>query len=336
MRTIASGAQYYFETSWAIQILNRTVTESGAPVAVAKAIPNPAVAGGQVTLDGTASFHQDPTKAIVKWEWDIGNDGTYDLNGPLVIWTAPNSLGNVQVRLRVTDNFGAGAQDDTIITVEVSIPPLPPTADVGGPYNFCPGKTPWFLDGSGSVNPDEGKKDPSCPLCPGDTITTYAWDLNNDGVFSEIPNSKIPDVTAYFSVKPVGSYAIRLKVTDRTSQSFPGHSDLSGEDDSGQVNVLAASDVKCAGCTVLTGRAAGRQVQLNWTAVAGAAGYAVYRGTVNGGPYAKLTQVPGTRLMYIDAATTVGTTYYWVVRPLAANLEELCQSNQITFKIAGR
>jgi len=102
------------------------------------------------------------------------------------------------------------------------------------------------------------------------------------------------------------------------------------------VNVLAAADVKCAGCTVLTGRAAGRQVQLTWTSVAGAAGYAIYRGTISGGPYIKLTQVPGTQPMYIDAATTVGVTYFWVVRPLSPSLEELCQSNQISFRIAGR
>ena len=324
-----------FETSWAIQMLNRTITESGAPVAVARAIPNPAVAGGLVTLDGSASFHQDPTKALVKWEWDIGNDGSVDLTGPIVTWTAPSTLGNYQVRLRVTDNFGVGATDDSIITVEVSVPPLAPTADVGGPYNFCPGRTPWFLDASGSVNPDEGAKDPTCAACPGDTIVTYAWDLNNDGVYSEVPNNKTPDVTAYFSAKPVGSYNIRLKVTDRTSVSFPGRTDLSGVD-LGQVNVLSAADVKCAGCTVLTGRAAGRQVQLTWTSVAGVAGYAIYRGTVSGGPYVKLTQVPGTQLMYIDAATTIGVTYYYVVRPLSPSLEELCQSNQVSFRIVGR
>ncbi len=100
--------------------------------------------------------------------------------------------------------------------------------------------------------------------------------------------------------------------------------------------MLAATDPKCAGCTVLTARAAGRQVQLNVDECRGAAGYAIYRGTINGGPYTKIAQVPGTQFMYIDGATTVGTTYYWVVRPLAANLEEFCQSNQVTFKIVGR
>lgn len=327
------GAQNYFETSWAIQMLNRTVTESGAPVAVAKAIPNPAVAGGEVKLDGSSSFHQDPTKSIVKWEWDIGNDGTYDLFGPIATWTAPAVLGNYVVKLRVTDNFGAGAQDDAVITVNVSIPPLAPTADAGGPYNFCPGATPWFLDGSGSVNPDQGTHDPNCPACPGDTIQSYAWDLNNDGTY-DIANSKVPDVTAAFTARGFGNYLVRLKVTDTTSLSFPPQPDLSSTS-TGEVNVLAASDPRCAGCTVLTARAAGRQVQLNWTNVS-AAGYRVYRSQVAGGPYDLIAQVLGTQLLYINSGLTVGNTYYWVVKPLAPNLDETCQSNQVMAKIVGR
>jgi hypothetical protein len=86
---------------------------------------------------------------------------------------------------------------------------------------------------------------------------------------------------------------------------------------------------------VLTARAAGKQVQLNWTNV-NVAGYAVYRGTTTGGPYVKLAQVPGTQLLYLDRNLTVGATYYWVVRPLAANMEEGGKSNQVTAKIAGR
>ena len=327
------GGQGYFETSWAIQMLNRTITESGAPVAVAKAVPNPAVAGGAVTLDGSASFHQDASKAIIKWEWDILNDGSIDFTGPLVTWTAPAALGSYAVRLRVTDNFGAGTTDDALISVEVSIPPLAPTADAGGPYNFCPGRTPWFLDGSGSVNPDRGAKAPSCPSCPGDMIQSYAWDLNVDGVF-DIANDKTPDVTAYFSAKPAGSYLVGLKVTDTTSLSFPGMADLSGTDTT-QVNVLAGTDPRCAGCTTLTGRAAGRQVQFTWTNVL-ASGYAIYRSQTSGGPYVRIAQVPGTQFMFIDSGTAVGETYYWVVRPLAPSMEELCQSNQVSFKIVGR
>lgn len=86
---------------------------------------------------------------------------------------------------------------------------------------------------------------------------------------------------------------------------------------------------------VLTARAAGRQVQLNWTNV-NAAGYAIYRGTASGGPYVKIAQVLGTQLLYIEGNLTVGSTYSWVVRPLAANLDEIGQSNEVTKKIVGR
>ena len=86
---------------------------------------------------------------------------------------------------------------------------------------------------------------------------------------------------------------------------------------------------------VLTARAAGRQVQLNWTNV-NAAGYAIYRGETDGGPYVKIAQVPGTQVLFIDKALTVGATYYWVVRPLGPDMEEAAQSNQVKAKIAGR
>jgi hypothetical protein len=127
-----------------------------------------------------------------------------------------------------------------------------------------------------------------------------------------------------------------LKVTDTTSLSFPTppKPDLFGTD-VGPVNVLAGTDPKCAGCTVLTARAAGRQVQLNWTNVL-AAGYRVYRSETSGGPYLQIAQVLGTQLLYINSGLTVGKTYYWVVRPLAANLDETCQSNQVSKTITGR
>ncbi|MCZ7634912.1 MAG: hypothetical protein M5U12_01895 [Verrucomicrobia bacterium] len=55
-----TGDQYPFETAWAIQMLNRTVVDPGAPVAVAKALPNPGIVGQLITLDGSDSYHQSP------------------------------------------------------------------------------------------------------------------------------------------------------------------------------------------------------------------------------------------------------------------------------------
>jgi PKD domain len=333
-----SGDQYPFETAWAIIMLNRTVFTAGAPVAVAKAIPNPAVVGQMVTLDGSASFHQDPNKSITQWAWDLNGDGTCgDVTGP-VVTNSWGALGTYPVKLCVTDNAGTIAE--TIVNVLVTIPPIAPTADAGGPYNFClapvgAAQPPFFLDGSRSVNPDEGQHQPGA--YPGDTIygapSQFSWNLGT--AFGDAIGVN-PNVTAWFTGKGPGSYLIQLRVTDTTATSFPA-SGLPNLADtaSGQVFVLAADNPVCVSCTVLTARAAGRQVQLAWTNV-NSAGYAIYRSTVSGGPYLKIAQVPWTQLMYIDLAPAINTNYYYVVRPVLANTNERCQSNQVMARTAGR
>ncbi|TPW18082.1 MAG: hypothetical protein FD130_402, partial [Halothiobacillaceae bacterium] len=152
----ASSVQYPFETAWAIIMLNRTVFASGVPVAVAQAIPNPAVVGQVITLDGSASFHQDPAKSIVAWAWDLDDDGQFDdASGPIATRTFP-AVGDYRVALRVTDDAAASSTDDNIVIVRVTTPPIAPTANADGPYLLCPQAKPWFLDGTGSVNPDNG------------------------------------------------------------------------------------------------------------------------------------------------------------------------------------
>jgi len=323
-----SGDQYPFETAWAIIMLNRTVFSSGVPVAVAEAIPNPAVAGQVITLDGSASFHQDPSKSIDSWEWDLDDDGEFDdASGPVVTTSFP-ALGNYFVGLRVTDNADPEGSDTTTITVQITTPPVAPTADANGPYVFCPQTQPWFLDGTGSVNPDEGQ---SIPPNPGDTIQEYAWDLDGDLDYDDAFGAQ-PDVTADFSAQGVGAYLIRLRVTDTTSTSYPGlnppfDQDLS-DTDSAQVFVKAASDPACAGCIDdLAARPKSGKVQLTW-AHTGAVSYNVYRSTVSGGPYAKIANTTSTYSTYLDTGVTNGTTYYYVVRPAALNGDELCQSNE--------
>jgi hypothetical protein len=90
------SSQAAFETAWAIMMLDRTVFESGAPVAVAKATPNPAVTGQVVTLDGADSFHQDAARHIVSWQWDLNNDGVWDVAGPVTTASFP-ALGDFLV-----------------------------------------------------------------------------------------------------------------------------------------------------------------------------------------------------------------------------------------------
>ena len=328
-----SGDHYRFETAWAIIMLNRTVFASGQPVAVAQAVPNPAVVGQTITLDGTGSFHQDSSKIIVSWSWDLNDDGVFgDATGPIAT-TSFGALGNYPVSLSVCDNATPQACDDTTVVVQVSIPPLAPTADADGPYVFCPQSQPWYLDGTGSVNPDEGQSEPGHP---GDTIQSYEWDLDGNGQFNDATGAQ-PDVTAFFSAKGVGDYLVQLKVTDTTATSFPssGLGDLSSVD-SAQVSVKDAADPVCASCVSdLAARPKLNKIQLTWTDT-GANHYNVYRGTTAGGPYTLIATTTSTYSTYLDTGLVTGNTYYYVVRPALANGAETCQSNEASATLSAR
>jgi hypothetical protein len=329
-----SSSQNPFETPWAIMMLGQTLFEAGSPVAVAQAIPNPGVVGQVITLDGSASFHQDSGKSIDSWEWDLDNDGVYDASGPSVTHSWP-AVGDYPVKLRVSDN-GIGSEekfDDTIVIVRIDTPPIAPTADAGGPYVLCPNAQPWFLDGTGSVNPDEGGSEPEQP---GDTIAEYAWDLDNDGAFDDAFGPQ-PDVTAYLTAMGPGSYLVQLQVTDTTAASYPssGMDDLSDKDVA-QVFVKVLDDQECSTCIDdLTARPKLTKMQLNWTDT-GAHHYNVYRSTTQGGPYTFIASTTSTYSVYTDYGLTTGETYYYVVREAALNSDELCQSNEASATLSAR
>jgi PKD repeat protein len=322
----AHSAQYPFETAWAIIMLNRTIFTGGGPVAVAEAVPNPGVVGQTIALDGSASFHQDSTKSIDSWEWDLNNDGVYDVSGPQVTTSFP-ALGDYPITLRVTDDASPENEDTTTITVRITTPPVAPTADANGPYVLCPQAQPWFLDGTGSNNPDEGVSSP--PTAPGDTIQEYAWELDGLDLDFDEAFGPQPDVTAFFTAQGVGDYLIQLRVTDTTATSFPtsGYPDLADIDPT-VVHVKDAADPDCSCVDDLTARAKDNKVQLVWTH-SGAHHYNVYRGTTAGGPYVKIASTTSTYSTYLDLGLTYGVTYYYVVRPAALNDDELCQSNEV-------
>jgi hypothetical protein len=317
-------------TAWAILMLRRTIVESG-PVAVAKATPNPAVAGQIIQLDGSDSFHLDASKLIDSWEWDLNNDGIYDVSGPFPTVSFP-ALGDYPIKLRVSDNGTPESFADTIVTIKVTIPPLAPTANAGGPYSFCLGSTPWYLNGSGSSNPDEGLSEPGKP---GDTIISYEWDLDGDGQYDDAVGSQ-PDVTAFLTALGPGSHLIQLRVTDRTSVSFPSSGQPNLVDtDSTVVVVRSSTDPECACVDDLKARPKPGKIQLTWTH-AGAHHYNVYRGTVSGGPYLKIGSTTSTYSTYLDSTVVNGTTYYYVVREADLLDHEACQSNQASAKPSAR
>jgi hypothetical protein len=324
-----SSGQYPFETAWAIIMLNRTVFSSGVPVAVAEAVPNPGVVGQTITLDGSGAFHQNPNLIIDSWDWDLDDDGDCDdASGP-VVTTSYGALGNYNVTLCVTDDDDPEKSDQTTIVVLITVPPIEPTADADGPYAFCPQTQPWFLDGTGSVNPDEGVGEPGQP---GDTIQEYAWELDGNASFNDALGPQ-PDVTALFTALGPGDYLIQLRVTDTTATSFPssGMGDLS-DTDSTEVRVRAGTDEAC-GCVDDLQTASGiDQITLSWTDT-GAAGYNVYRATTSGGPYSFIGST--TDSSYVDSDVIGGITYYYVVREAALSGVDLCQSNEATGEASG-
>ena len=322
-----TAEQFPFESGWAIVMLRRTITQR-PPVAVVRAIPNPGEVGQPITFDCSASFHLDPNRQIVAWDWDLDNDGVFgDASGPTATRSFP-ALGDYPVTCKVTDggdDQGQNVQSATATVVaDVSIPPLPPTADAGGPYVFCPQQTPWYLDGTGSVNPDDGLSEPGQPP---DGIQSWAWDLDESGVAEAFGPQ--PDVTAAFTARGPGDYLVSLKVTDRTATAFPqsGLPDLSATATT-TVHVRAADAPECGACLALTATASSSPfgAHLAWTDAVGYPAYKVYRATVAGGPYALRAMVTATT--YDDTDVVSGTTYYYVVWGAQPNGDEICRSNE--------
>ena len=198
-------------------------------------------------------------------------------------------------------NIGAATVRVTVISSNT-----PPIANAGPDQTVTAGRT-VALNGALSSDVD------------GHALT-YAWTLLSRPAGSVAALSNASVVNPTFVADKVGTYVVQLIVNDGFVNSIP---------DTVSVTVVLPSPV-------LRARAAGRQVQLSWTSVSGAAGYAVYRGSAAGGPYVKISQVPGTQLMYLEQNLTVGATYFWVVKTTAAGGDESGPSNEVMARIAGR
>lgn len=75
-------------------------------------------------------------------------------------------------------------------------------------------------------------------------------------------------------------------------------------------------------------------VILTWTASRSiVAGYNVYRGSVSGGPYTKLTAVITVGLTYTDVTGQGGQTYFYVVTAVDSNNVESGRSNEVSVSI---
>jgi len=89
-----------------------------APTASFSSSPNPAEIGETVNFDASSS--SSPNGAIVKYEWDLDGNGTYETNtGATAIASSSYGVaGSVTVGLRVTDTAGKTATSSETVSID--------------------------------------------------------------------------------------------------------------------------------------------------------------------------------------------------------------------------
>ena len=111
-----------YDDTLAVDTETKTLTVGGAdpqpPVAAYAAQPNPAIAGLPVQFNAAAA--KDADGSIVKYEWDLDGNGTYETDTGTTATTEHtySAAATVQTRLRVTDN--SGMTDFTTVPVTVN------------------------------------------------------------------------------------------------------------------------------------------------------------------------------------------------------------------------
>jgi large repetitive protein len=178
--------------------LDHSVRVNAPPTAVFSFNPPAPRAGQPISFDGTDSSDAEGAIAAANHAWDFDFDGTTftaDETGTNPTHTYP-TVGNRTVRLRVTDSDGATHFTNKVVNVAAN---GAPTANfISTPTNPIPNQQVDFA--STSTDP-EGNQ----------TITGFAWDLDNDNVFAEAGEVG-PSVSHAFPT--AGAKTVRLRVTD--------------------------------------------------------------------------------------------------------------------------
>jgi PKD repeat protein len=175
----------------------RTVTiQNRVPSASFTASPSSVLTGVTVAYDGSAS--SDPDGTIVKYEWDLDGNGSYETSTGSTATTSQSyaTPGARTVGLRVTDNEGGTATTTRTVTIQNRAPTASFTAS---PNPVVSGSNTTF-NGSGSSDPDG-------------TIAKYEWDLDGNGSY-ETSTGTTATVTRSYSTP--GNRTIGLRVTDNS------------------------------------------------------------------------------------------------------------------------
>lgn len=292
--------------AWATIILTGTLQLE--PVAVATAHPNPGAQGVPVTLDGSGSYHQDPAKSIVTYEWVFGDGATGTGMTVNHIFPCPSIPCQYTVSLIVTDNSTPTPLVNTAnIVVRITNPPHPPTANTGGPYLACVNES-FQLDGSKSFDIDAAL---------GDVIKAYGWELD---FVQPLDFDEATGVKPTVGYAAAGKRDVGLRVTDNSSGLFPPSPDLTDQ----AFSTVDVWDCSCFGS--IAARAKPGSVDVVWAPVAGAASYDIYRSTT--GPNAGFALIKAghvtTYAVYADFNVVNGTKYWYRVAPKPAVGATVC------------
>jgi YD repeat-containing protein len=169
------------------------------PIASFTASPSPALTGVPVSFNASGS--SDPDGSIVKYEWDLDGNGTYETNTGSSSTTSHSfaSNGNFTVGLRVTDNLTG--TDTTTRTVKIG--PQPPSPSFTATPNPAPLGSPIHFDASGSKDSDG-------------SIVKYEWDLDGNGTYETNTGTTAAADRVYGAA---GTVQVGLRVTDNSGLS---------------------------------------------------------------------------------------------------------------------
>ena len=178
----------------------KPVAVNTAPTASFTASPNPATVGQTVQLNAGGSSDRDGT--ISTYAWDLDNDGQFDDASGATATRSFAAAGTYTVGLRVTDNRGATGTATSVVTVNAASVPAPPPPNQPPVASFTASPNPATVGQTVQLNAG-GSSDPD------GTVSSYAWDLDDDGQFDDAAGS-----TASRSFAAAGTYTVRLRVID--------------------------------------------------------------------------------------------------------------------------
>jgi subtilisin-like proprotein convertase family protein len=179
--------------AWDLRLAAATC--GGNPIPSFSATPNPVLPGATATFDASDSV--DPNGTIVRFEWDLDGDGSFETDTgttPSAARAYP-SKATVPVGLRVTDD--SGHQGSVSLPLAVTHAPV---AD----FSYTP---------SHPVTGDTITLDAGASSDADGAITGYTWDLDGNGSFERDGGAA---ATTTFVFSRPGIHTVRLRVADDT------------------------------------------------------------------------------------------------------------------------